>query len=122
MDGGRSMTSRTKENNREYMRDYMRDRRKVKKDVRRKAASGRNREADLARKRDEYRSEARGIHTKGDFVRRGDALYDPLRDAPLFYADLTAAILKDPPIGRRAIDEHMARSATRSISLAGDLP
>lgn len=109
MDGGGSMTSRSKEENREYMRDYMRDRRRRR----------RNRETDLAHKRAEYKSEAPGIHTKGDFVRRESALYDPMRDDPLHHADLTALVMGDPPIGRRAIDQHQARSAIRSISLGG---
>lgn len=70
---------------------------------------GRNRSRDLAYKRAEYKSEAPGIH-KGDFVRRGDAAYDPLRDAPLHHADLTALVMGDPPIGRRAIDERQLQS------------
>jgi hypothetical protein len=112
------MTSRTKEGNREYMRDYMRDRRKVKKDARRKAAPGRNREADLAKKRAEYRSEAPGIHTKGDFVRRDLALYDPRRDGPRHHADWQALMMGDPPIGLRAIDNRRARPDIRSVSVA----
>lgn len=64
---------------------------------------GRNRDKDCAYKRALYKSEAPGIHN-GDFVSRADALYDPRRDAPLQHADLTAAVMGDPPIGRRAID------------------
>lgn len=112
------MTSRSKEENREYMRGYMRERRRARKEKGYK----RNTEVDLARKRAEYKSEAPGFNTKGDFVRRDDALYDPLRDPPLSYADLTAVILKDPPIGRRAIDQPQARSGILSISLAGGQP
>jgi len=104
------MTARTKEDNREYMRDYMRDRRK------------RNREAELARKRAEYKSEAPDIWSKADFVSRDRALYDPLRDAPLRHSDLTAWLMRDPPIGRRAIDQHQARTGVRPISLAGVQP
>lgn len=83
------MTSRSKEENREYMRDYMRERRRAAK----------------ARER--------------NFAHRSSALYDPLRDGPLHHSDLTAWLMKDPPIGRRAIDQHQARSGIRSISLAG---
>lgn len=65
---------------------------------------GRNRDKDLAFKRAQYKSEAPGIHA-GDFVSRANALYDPRRDAPLQHADLTAVVMGDPPIGRRAIDQ-----------------
>lgn len=65
---------------------------------------GRNRDKDKAFKRALYRSEAPGIHA-GDFVSRTHALYDPRRDAPLQHADLTALVMGDPPIGRRAIDQ-----------------
>ena len=65
---------------------------------------GRNRDKDLAYKRAEYRSEAPGVH-QGDFVDRSAALYDPRRDAPLCHADLTALVMGDPPVGRRAIDK-----------------
>jgi hypothetical protein len=65
---------------------------------------GRNRDKDLAFKRAEYKSEARGFITVTS-VSRANALYDPRRDAPLQHADLTAAVMGDPPIGRRAIDE-----------------
>jgi len=65
---------------------------------------GRNRAKDLAYKRAEYKSEAPGIHAKTDFVKRDMALYDPLRDGPPRHADLTALVMGDPPIGRRAID------------------
>lgn len=110
------MTSRPKEENREYMRDYMRDRRREARAAGRK----RNTAADLARKRAEYKSEAPGIHfERGRFVSRINAAYDPLRDAPLHHADLTALMMGDPPIGRRAIDQHQARTDIRSISLAG---
>jgi len=112
------MTSRTKEENREYMRDYMRDRRRL----RRAAGLKSNTAADRAYKRAEYKSEAPGCHTKGDFVRRDLALYDPMRDAPVRHADLTALVMGDPPIGRRAIDQHQARTGVRSISLAGARP
>lgn len=115
MDRGGSMTSRSKEENREYMRDYMRERRRAAKKLGRK----RNTKADLARKRAEYKSEAPDIWSKADFVCRDRALYDPLRDGPLQHADLTAWLMKDPPVGRRAIDQHQARSGVRSISLAG---
>lgn len=97
------MTSRSKEQNREYMRDYMRERR-------------------LARKRAEYKSEAPALHTKGDFVRRDFAVYDPRRDPPLHHADLTALMMGDPPIGRRAIDQHQARTGVRSTSFSGAQP
>lgn len=70
---------------------------------------GRNRDKDLAFKRAEYKSEAPGIH-RGDFTSTAAALYDPRRDAPLRHADLTAALMGDPPIGRRAIDEREQRS------------
>lgn len=83
------MTSRSREENREYMRDYMR--------ARRRAARARER----------------------NFARRGSALYDPARDGPLHYASLTAMVMGDPPIGRRAIDQHRARTGVRSISLGG---
>lgn len=66
----------------------------------------RNREKHLAYKRAEYKSVSPGMH-KGDFVSTANALYDPLRDAPLQHADLTAALMGDPPIGRRAIDERV---------------
>ncbi|WP_157195805.1 hypothetical protein [Bradyrhizobium sp. YR681] len=102
------MTSRSREENRDYMRDYMRGHRK------------RSREADRARKRAEYKSEAPDIWSKADFVDRRPALYDPLRDGPLHHADLTAWLMRDPPIGRRAIDQHQARTSVRSISLAGE--
>lgn len=118
MERGGSMTSRSKEQNREYMRDYMRVRRKAGKD--RGRSGKRNREADLAYKRAEYKSEAPGIHYEpGRFVNRAAAAYDPLRDEPWHHADLTALVMGDPPIGRRAIDRHQARSAIRSISLGG---
>lgn len=65
---------------------------------------GRNRDKDIAYKRAQYKSEVPGIHN-GDFTSRAGALYDPRRDAPLQHADLTAAVMGDPPIGRRAIDE-----------------
>lgn len=95
------MTSRSREENREYMRDYMRERR-------------------LARKRAEYKSEAPGVHqAPGRFVSRVKAAYDPRRDPPLHHADLTALVMGDPPIGRRAIDQQQARSGIRSISLSG---
>lgn len=61
-------------------------------------------EKQKAAKRAEYRSEAKYIHA-GEFVRRDDAAYDPKRDAPLHHADLTAVMMGDPPIGRRAIDQ-----------------
>ncbi|WP_036010650.1 hypothetical protein [Bradyrhizobium yuanmingense] len=99
------MTSRSKEQIRDYMRDYMRDRRTKQRIAVRK----RNTPADRAYKRAEYKSEAPGIHTKGDFVRRDLALYDPRRDDPLHHADLTALVMGDPPIGRRAIDQHKAK-------------
>jgi len=118
MDGGGSMTSRSKGENREYMRDYMRDRRTKE----RLAGRKRNTAADRAYKRAEYKSEAPGVHTKGDFVRRELALYDPRRDKPLHHADLTALVMGDPPIGRRAIDRHQARTGIRSTSLAGVQP
>jgi hypothetical protein len=35
---------------------------------------------------------------------RRDALYDPLRDGYLPHSDMTAQLMGDPPIGRRAID------------------
>jgi len=57
-----------------------------------------------AHKRAEYKSEAPYVHA-GDFVKRTDAAYDPMRDPPLQHADLTAAVMGDPPIGRRAIDQ-----------------
>lgn len=101
------MTSRSKEENREYMRDYMRGRRK------------RSREADRARKRAEHKSEAPDIWSKADFVSRDPALYDPQRDGPLHYADLTAWLMRDPPIGRRSIIERHQERGIRSISLAG---
>ncbi|MGY3366150.1 hypothetical protein ACVWZL_003275 [Bradyrhizobium sp. GM2.4] len=61
------MTSRTKEQNREYMREYMRRRR------------GSKRPSDVSERR-------------------------PIVPPPARYADLTATILRDPPIGRRALD------------------
>jgi len=66
---------------------------------------GRNRDKDCTYKRALYKSEAPGIHA-GDFVNRTDAAYDPMRDAPLQHADLTAVVMGDPPIGRRAIDAY----------------
>jgi hypothetical protein len=70
---------------------------------------GRNRDRDLAYKRAEYRSEAPGIHYGDGRPNRAKALYDPQRDAPLHHADLTAAVMGDPPIGRRAIDQKASR-------------
>lgn len=70
---------------------------------------GRNRDKDCAFKRALYKSEAPGIH-KGDFTSRAAAFYDPRRDAPLQHADLTAAVMGDPPIGRRAIDQRREAS------------
>ena len=84
------MTSRSRAENREYMRDYMRKRRK-------------------AARRRKYANAFRAIAT-----------YDPLRDAPPRHADLTALMMGDPPIGRRAIDQRHARTAVRSISLPGE--
>ncbi|ULK98873.1 hypothetical protein [Bradyrhizobium sp. I71] len=107
------MTSRTKEDNREYMRDYMRDRRKARK---------RNREADRVRKRAKHKSEAPDIWSKADFVNRDAALYDPMRDGSLSYANPFALVMGDPPIGRRAIDQHQAQAGIRSVSLAGLRP
>jgi hypothetical protein len=66
------MTSRSKEQNREYMREYMQQRRGRAK-----------------RKRKDVRH----------FGERR-----PIVPPPARYADLTAQILRDPPIGRRAID------------------
>jgi hypothetical protein len=83
------MTSRSRAENREYMRDYMRERRRASQ--RRKYAN----------------------------AFRVSATYDPLRDAPLRHADLTALMMGDPPIGRRAIDQQQARTSVRLISLAG---
>ncbi len=72
---------------------------------------GRNRDKDNARKRAEYKSEAPGIHSgKSDRVSRATALYDPQRDAALHHADLTAVMMGDPPIGRRAIDTKVQHS------------
>ncbi len=65
---------------------------------------GRNRDKDNAYKRAEYKSEAPGIHKGTPRVSRDAALYDPQRDPALHYADLTAEIMRDPPIGRRTID------------------
>lgn len=76
----------------------------------------RDREKIKAYKRAEYKSEAPFIHC-GDHVRRDAALYDPRRDDALHHADLTAALMGDPPIGRRAIDRDQARPDIRSISL-----
>lgn len=64
----------------------------------------RNWEKHNAYKRAEYKSVSPGAH-KGDFVSRLEAAYDPARDPPLRHADLTAAVMGDPPIGRRAIDQ-----------------
>lgn len=63
----------------------------------------RNWEKHQAWKRAEYKSVSPGAH-KGDFVSTAAALYDPRRDAPLQHEDLTAALMGDPPVGRRAID------------------
>lgn len=41
-------------------------------------------------------------------VHNYDPLYDPKRDGCLPYADLTAELLGDPPIGRREIMERLA--------------
>ena len=70
---------------------------------------GRNRTKQKAYQRALYKSEAPGIHN-GDFVKRTGAAYDPLRDAPLRHADLTALVMGDPPIGRRAIDAHRSEA------------
>lgn len=107
------MTSRSREQNREYMRDYMRDRRKARK---------RNREAERARKRTVHKSEAPDIWSKADFVSRDAALYDPMRDGPLNYANPFALVMGDPPIGRRAIDQQQSRTGINPISLAGLRP
>ncbi|MBN9007269.1 MAG: hypothetical protein J0H40_17865 [Rhizobiales bacterium] len=77
----------------------------------------RDQEKIKAYKRAEYKSEAPFIHN-GDFVRRDAALYDPRRDDPLHHADLTALLMGDPPIGRRAIDQSQTRPDIRSISLS----
>lgn len=66
---------------------------------------GRNRSKDLTYKRAEYKSESPWYHQNEPRVNRAGALYDPLRDGPLQHADLTAAVMGDPPIGRRAIDQ-----------------
>lgn len=58
-----------------------------------------------AHKRAEYKSETPWMHQVDIRVSRTDALYDPMRDAPLQHADLTAVVMGDPPIGRRAIDQ-----------------
>ena len=63
----------------------------------------RNWEKHSAYKRAQNKSEAPGIH-KGNNISREHAKYDPLRDAPLYHENLTAAVMGDPPIGRRAID------------------
>jgi len=73
------------------------------------ASRGRNRSKDLAYKRAEYKSESPWYHQTGPRVSRAGALYDPLRDAPPQHADLTAAVMGDPPIGRRAIIERGQR-------------
>lgn len=65
---------RTPEQNRAYMRDYMRKRR---------MGAG-------------HSGEVRPDVTK--------AAYDPQRDGPAQHSDLTAVLMGDPPIGRRAID------------------
>lgn len=64
---------------------------------------GRNRGKDNAYKRAEYKSEAPWLH-QGDHVSRVAALYDPLRDPPLQHESPAAALMGEPPIGRRAID------------------
>jgi hypothetical protein len=65
----------------------------------------------MSGKRTEYKSEAPGIHRgAGDRTNRAAAKYDPQRDAALHHADLTAAVMGDPPIGRRAIDSKVQHS------------
>ena len=59
-----------------------------------------------AKQRAEYRSDTKHVHIHvGSFVSRQNALYDPQRDGPLRYADMSAEVFGDPPIGRRAIDQ-----------------
>lgn len=66
---------------------------------------GRNRSRDNAYKRAQYKSESPWFRLSEPRANRAAALYDPLRDQPLQHADLTALLLGDPPIGRRAIDK-----------------
>lgn len=68
-------------------------------------------EKHKAYKRAEYKSASPGAH-KGDFVSTAGAAYDPRRDAPLNHADPAAALMGDPPIGRRAIDVMVSKQRT----------
>jgi hypothetical protein len=82
-------------------------------------AKGRNKTNRKAYMAAEQRSEAPGIHGYQRPVSRSEALYDPERDGPLHYTDLTAAVFRDPLPGRSALDRRQAEGGIRSISLAG---
>ena len=72
---------RTPEQQRIWMRDYMRSRR---------AGEG-----------------VRAINSQSASaaaVRRSEAAYDPERDGKRFHDSITAVLMGDPPVGRRAID------------------
>lgn len=76
---------------RDYSREYMRERRA------RLRAQGID--------PDSYRKTPRERSQKIRLER--NATYDPRRDPAPEYADLTARVLGDPPIGRRAIDRRV---------------
>lgn len=69
-----------------------------------KPRRNRNWEKHNAAKRAEYKSETPWLHQTEPRPNRAAATYDPLRDGPLHHASPAAALMGDPPIGRRAID------------------
>lgn len=66
-----------------YMKEYMRE-------YRRRGASG------VDNRLAQYRTEPQEY--------RAAAIYDPARDGPVEHDSMTAVLMGDPPIGRRALD------------------